>query len=158
MHLTRAGAVPRSIYARLVHMLVWHSTAWLELVLAWTTDLYGLVILLVIPPSTRRLLGDVSISFVASFMVALGCFWLLAVMWHGWPGGKKMRVRLCQFMAGVGFVVWLYLALDLFAVLGLSPLGSLIITLYLCLALACAICWTRCLFVIREWTMRTAPL
>lgn len=149
--------VPRSIYARLVHMLVWHSTAWLELVLGWTTGLYGLVILRVIPPATRNLLGNVSVSSVALIMLLLSGFWILAVMWHGWPGGKKARVRLCQFATGVGFVLWMYLALDMYSVLGLRPIAALLITLYTCLAVGCSFCWVRCLFVLREWTMRTAP-
>ena len=154
--LTAARGVPRSIYARIVHMLVWHSTTWLELVCAIATGSYSLGILLVVPPATRRLLGDVSISFVASFGVVLGGLWILAVMWHGWPGGKKMRVRLCQFMAGAGFVFWFYMVLDIGAVAGLRPLAVLLIILYCVPVLGAAVSWVRCLFVLREWTMRTA--
>lgn len=154
--LTAARQVPYAFYARLVHMLVWHSTTWLELVCAGATAAYGLGILLVVPPATRRLLGDVSIPFVATFGALLGALWILAVMWHGWPGGKKVRVRLCQFMAGVGFVFWLYMVLDIWAVAGLRPLAVLLIILYNVPVIGSAISWVRCLFVLREWTMRTA--
>lgn len=147
---------PKALYDRLLHMLVWHSTAWLESLLAWTTLAYGFVIMRVIPDETRRLLGNISTPLLAKAMVALGLLWLVAVLWHGQPGGKKERVGRCQAMAGAGFVLWLYLGLDLYALLGLRPLAALVVTLYGCLALGCAICWVRCEFVQREWTARTA--
>ena len=153
--LAQCRDAPRAMYARILHMLVWHSTTWLESLLGWTTLVYGFVVLNVIPPETRRLLGNVSVSLIAKAMIVLGVVWLVAVLWHGQPGDKSARVRRCQLAAGVGFVLWIYLALDLIALAGIRPLAALLGNLYGCLAIGCAICWVRCEFVLRDLTMRT---
>lgn len=137
--------MPRGARKWIVDLLAHYQTLTLEMMLAWQAVIFGICILTVIPPGVRRLLGNMPSWLIGLAFMMLGLTWVWLIV----RAVHRKRVVACRRAAGLAFVLWIYLALDIINVAGFRPLSVVLQVFYLSAAVAAAWCWLRCEVVVR---------